>query len=93
MQILQTNIFKKRVKRLHFFEKKCLDKAVQTIIKEPFSGTQKSSDLSNLRVYKFKIKHQLMLLGYVFNAKAKKITLISLGGHENFYRDIKRNYN
>ncbi len=90
MHILQTNTFQKKVKRLYSFEKKHLDEAVKIIIKNPLSGSQKSSDLSNLRVYKFKIKHQLMLLGYISESKSKTITLIALGSHENFYRDIKR---
>ena len=90
MKVLQTNTFGRKVKRLHHTEKKKLDTAIKLILKDPFLGEVKKSDLAGIRVYKFKIQYQLMLLGYIFNSKKKTITLLAFASHENFYRDLKR---
>lgn len=60
-------------------------------MKEPTLGEQKKGDLSFIRAYKFKISKQLTLLGYSFNDGTLTLELMTLGSHENFYRDIKRN--
>ncbi len=57
---------------------------------EPLLGEQKKGDLSYLRVYKFKMVNQLTLLGYSFDDGELVLQLITLGSHENFYRDLKR---
>jgi hypothetical protein len=38
MQILQTNIFKKAVKKLHANQKICLDNAVKALVINPLLG-------------------------------------------------------
>ena len=88
--ILQTPTFRKTVKRLKPAQKKELDAAVKALIAKPLLGEQKKGDLGFLRVYKFKINKQLMLLGYSFNEGSLTLELLALGSHENFYRDIKR---
>ena len=47
-------------------------------------------DLSYLRVYKFKMVKQEMLLGYSYEDDAVVLELLNLGAHENLYRDMKR---
>lgn len=89
MRVLQTPTFKKAVKKLHDNQKKDLDKAVCRLIKDLTLGEQKKGDLSFLRVYKFKMAKQLALLGYSYDDGTIDLTLMALGSHENFYRDIK----
>ena len=90
MKIFQTRSFTKTVKKLHKNQKADLDKAVQSIIDDPKIGDQKSGDLSDVRVYKFKMVGQLMLLAYSYEDDVLTLTLLALGSHENFYRDLKK---
>ena len=90
MQILQTNLFHRAVKRLHKNQKKYLDKAVQKIINNPTLGEEKTGDLRGVRVYKFKIRNQITLLAYTYGNTKIILTLLALGTHENFYRDLKK---
>jgi len=70
MQIIQTNRFKKAVKKLN--------------------AQQKRGDLNFLQVYKFCMNNQLTLLAYSYEEQIITLTLLDVGSHENFYRDIKR---
>ncbi len=90
MNILQTPTFKKQIKKLHKNQKNILDKAVKTISNNPSIGTLKKGDLSNIQVYKFKMVKQLMLLAYEFHENKLLLILLTLGTHENFYRDLKK---
>jgi len=90
MKVLQTNSFKKAIKRLHKNQKADLDEAVKTIMDDPSIGDQKSGDLADVRVHKFKMVKQLMLLAYRYEDEVLTLTLLSLGSHENFYRDLKK---
>ena len=89
MQVLQTPTFKKAVKKLHSNQKADLDAAVKELIRNPLLGEQKKGDLAFLRVYKFKMVKQPTLLGYSYEDDRVVLELITLGSHENFYRDIK----
>lgn len=89
IQVLQTPSFKKAVKKLHVNQKKDLDKAVKELMNDPKLGEQKKGDLAFLRVYKFKMAKQLMLLGYSYQDRSIVLELIALNSHENFYRDLK----
>lgn len=53
-------------------------------------GEGKVGDLAGVRVYKFKINKQLALLAYTFEERTITLTLLALGQHENFYRELKR---
>lgn len=88
-QVLQTPTFKKAVKKLHANQKTDLDNAIRQLMNDPTLGEQKKSDLVFLRVYKFKMVNQLTLLGYSHDQDSITLELITLGTHENFYRDIK----
>jgi mRNA interferase RelE/StbE len=89
MQILQTPSFSRGVKKLHLNQKKALDKAIKAVSKNPEIGDPKVGDLEGVRVYKFTINDLKWLLAYEVVSK-KKIILLLLGPHENFYRDLKR---
>ena len=89
-RVVQTPSFKKAVKKLKPNQKQDLDAAVRELIADPMLGEQKKGDLAFLRVYKFKMSKQLTLLGYSYDDGALVLELITLGSHENFYRDLKR---
>ena len=59
------------MKKLPAQQKIELDNAVKTIVKNPYIGDLKKGNLSFLRVYKFQINKQLMLLGHHYK-KMKK---------------------
>jgi mRNA-degrading endonuclease RelE of RelBE toxin-antitoxin system len=88
IQVFQTPLFSKIKKKLKKNQIKDLDNAVREIIKNPEIGEQKKGDLSDVWVYKFRMVDRENLLAYQWDEKTR--TLISLGVHENFYRDIKK---
>ena len=90
MNIKQTNIFKRRVKKLHKTEKIALDKAVKEIVANPAIGEIKVGDLAGIQVFKYKFNTQLFLLAYEYIDDELLLTLIEHSTHENFYRDLKR---
>ncbi|MFN9816901.1 MAG: type II toxin-antitoxin system RelE/ParE family toxin, partial [Pseudanabaena sp.] len=75
-------------KKLNKNQIKDLDNAVREIIKNPEIGEQKKGDLADVWVYKFRMVDRENLLAYQWDEKTR--TLIALGVHENFYRDIKK---
>jgi len=90
MQIVQFPAFIKTVKKLHANAKQDLDEAIKELMKNPFAGELKKGDLTGVRVYKFSMVHQLTLLAYMYDESNENLTLLALGSHENFYRDLKR---
>jgi mRNA-degrading endonuclease RelE of RelBE toxin-antitoxin system len=88
--IIQTRRFARQYKKLSESTAKDLDNAVSLISQKSTLGEKKKGDLANLRVYKFKSKNQLYLLGYSLDDGLRLVYLEAVGTHENFYRDIKR---
>lgn len=88
IQVFQTPLFSKIKKKLKKNQIKDLDNAVREIIKNPELGEQKKGDLADVWVYKFRMVDRENLLAYQWDEKTR--TLIYLGVHENFYRDIKK---
>lgn len=89
LTILQTPSFAKAVKKLHAKEKTDLYSAVRALAANPILGELKKGDLSDIRIYKFIMVNQQTLLAYTFIDTQLLLTLLSLGAHENFYRDLK----
>lgn len=90
MTVVQTRTFANKVKKLHKLQKQALDRAIKKIIAEPAIGQLKVGDLSGVRVHKFKVKGQQFLLAYQYEQELVILTLLALGSHENFYRDLKK---
>lgn len=90
MNIAQTGRFSRIAKKLHPAEKSALDKAVKKIAASPELGDLKKGDLAGVRVYKFKIKTLQYLLAYTYDGELMLLTLLAIGPHENFYRDIRK---
>ncbi|WP_045094726.1 type II toxin-antitoxin system RelE/ParE family toxin [Legionella fallonii] len=91
LTIKQSNSFKKTVRKLPKQHKAILDEEVRKLVNNPVLGERKKGDLDFLRVHKFKLLNQEVLLGYMFEEDEIILTLLKLGTHENFYRDIKNN--
>ncbi len=89
MRILTTPTFDRVAKKLHRKQKAELDKAVAKISDDPEIGEGKVGDLAGVRVYKFRISKQEHLLSYRV-VDEDCIKLLTLGSHENYYRDLKR---
>lgn len=90
MKVLQTPTFAKQVKKLHKNQQADLNEAIHCILADPTIGDLKKGDLAGVRVYKFDMVHQLMLLAFEVDALDECIILLALGSHENFYRDLKK---
>lgn len=87
-QIAQRPAFKRAYKRLHANQREAVNSAIRMILAEPTSGVEKKGDLAGVRVFKFDCVHQTFLLAYICDDAL--CTLLSLGPHENFYRNLKR---
>lgn len=93
LRVLDTPTFNKAVKKLFPRDKKAVDEAIKKIANDPKLGEEKKGDLAGVFVYKFKINKQEVLLSYCQmpdKEYPEEIVLLSLGSHENFYRDLKR---
>ena len=69
--------------------RKELNKAEDHVAIDPSVGEEKKGDLKGIRVYKFNVLDQQILLAYKVNKNKKEIIFVACGGHENFYRDLK----
>ncbi|MEA3369585.1 MAG: type II toxin-antitoxin system RelE/ParE family toxin [Candidatus Ratteibacteria bacterium] len=72
-----------------FFRKK-LNEAEDQVALNPWIGEEKAGELKGIRVYKFKILDLLILLAYQVNKEEREVIFVAVGGHENFYRDLKQ---
>jgi mRNA-degrading endonuclease RelE of RelBE toxin-antitoxin system len=89
MKLSQTPTFARTVKKLHPNQKKALDKALRTISTSPTNGDPKVGDLAGVYIYKFKVENLEWLIAYRLVTKSQ-LKLLTVGPHENFYRDLKR---
>lgn len=81
--------FSRSLRRLHPNQKRALDKAVKAISENPQIGDAKIGDLNGVSVYKFRSNNNQWLLAYRI-ISPREITLLVVGPHENFYRDLKK---
>ena len=88
MEILQSLEFRKAYKKLHSNQRATVNEEIRKVIADPTIGEEKKQDLKGVFVHKFKLNNQLYLLAYTFGNAT--LTLLALGVHENFYRDLKR---
>jgi len=54
----------------------------------PDIGEEKRGDLKNIFVYKFMLQKTKYLLAYRIHSNI--LELITIGPHENYYRDLKK---
>lgn len=67
-----------------------VDRQVDRICVNPHEGEEKRGDLSGVLIHKFRLAGQLYMIAYLVDHAEKTVTLLALGGHESFYRDLKR---
>ena len=91
MTVLQTPGFARAVRKLHLNQKSDLDAAIRVLLVQPTIGNLKQGELAGIRVYKFSMNRQLTLVTYSCDESLSCLTLLALGSHENFYRDLKSN--
>src|SRR3989338_802392 len=65
------------------------DEAGSALLADPLAGEAKSGALKAIRVVKFKVGPQQLLLAYKFDEKRNIIEASAIGPHENFYRDLQ----
>jgi mRNA interferase RelE/StbE len=92
MRLFITASFLKATKKLHAPQKAILDAALKSISNDPLIGEAKVGDLVGIRIYKFRLSNEVCLLAYRILDK-ESIKLLTIGPHENFYRDLKRQEN
>ena len=85
------------VQKFHSIKKKLpptlreeIERQVDLICEDPSIGEQKTGDLKNVLVHKFSMAGQLYLLAYWADEQEMVVTLLAIGGHQNFYRDLKK---
>jgi mRNA interferase RelE/StbE len=67
-----------------------LDDQIRAIIADPLLGEAKTGDLAGVRVHKFGYYGRLYLIAYEVDDENAQILIYAVGGHENFYRDLKQ---
>jgi len=82
--------FKRIKKRLPSPLRIELDRQVRVICSDPRVGEAKTGDLQGVRVHKFSFLGQLYLLAYCVDESEEAVYFLAVGGHENFYRDLKK---
>ncbi len=90
MKVVQTSAFSRTIKKLHRIDKAAVDQAIRKIVSNTRIGAMKKGALAGVRVHKFKVTDKQYLLAYRHEKKPDTITLLALGSHENFYRDLSR---
>lgn len=89
IEVFESSKFTKQLKKLPDDELKAVEDEIERVIDDPEIGEQKKGDLSYLRVHKFKLNGQLVLLGYSWKEAELQLYLLSIGPHENFYDSLK----
>ncbi len=69
-------------------EKTAVDDAVRKLVADTGIGDMKKGGLAGVRVYKYKVADKQYLLAYRYEKKPDCMTLLALGSHELFYRDL-----
>jgi len=87
-EVIQSPLFARQKKKLKKNQIRKLDDAIRTIMSEPTVGTAKSGDLQGVRVYKYKLGNQLILLAY--EVEGTILYLYTFGSHQNFYRELSK---
>jgi hypothetical protein len=65
-----------------------IDEVVKAIMANPLIGEPKTGALKGVRVEKFKVGPQQLLVAYAFSAKTHTLEMLDVGPHENFYRGL-----
>ena len=95
MRISYKKPFARFIKKLNKSFQLTIEDRVLEICTDPGIGEQKTGDLREIWVYKFRFNTQEYLMAYRFRQFEKGAGLIwinfyQIGSHENFYSQLKR---
>lgn len=90
IDVFETRRFEKQMNKLSDSQREVVEDEIDYIIDNPEIGNKKKGDLSHLRVHKFKLDNQEVLLGYSMVQDKMELYLLSIGPHENFYTAMKK---
>ena len=82
--------FDRQYKKFYSKQQEIICQELIKVKTNPTIGELKKGSLSNIRVHKFKIHHQLYLLAYEQDSKNRIVYLYAIGTHEKFYEALKR---
>ncbi len=82
--------FNRIAKKLPPNVKKVLDEEVRRLAVDPYKGDQKRGALRGVLVEKFEAVNDQWLLAYRVREDDNVVQLLTIGQHENFYRDLNR---
>lgn len=89
VKVFETRRFEKALDKLPEAQLKVVEDEIENIIEDPEIGELKKGDLSHLRVHKFKMNKNQVLLGYSWFEDRLELYLLQIGPHENFYQKQK----
>ncbi len=87
-EVIQSPNFAKQKKKLKKKQIIKLDDAIRTIMGNPAIGDLKLGDLQGIRVFKYKVSKNQILLAY--EVIESTLYLYSFGSHQNFYRELSK---
>ncbi|NQU63527.1 MAG: type II toxin-antitoxin system RelE/ParE family toxin [SAR324 cluster bacterium] len=87
-EVIQSPNFAKQKKKLKKNQIKKLDDAIRAIMGNPSIGDAKLGDLQGIRVHKYNIGNNQILLAY--EVVESTLYLYSFGSHQNFYRELSK---
>ncbi len=87
-EVIQSPNFVKQKKKLKKNQIKKLDDAIRAIIENPTIGDTKFGDLQGIRVHKYKVSNNQILLAY--EVVESTLYLYSFGSHQNFYKELSK---
>ncbi|EPH9686472.1 type II toxin-antitoxin system RelE/ParE family toxin [Klebsiella michiganensis] len=90
IDVYQSRRFEKSLSKLPEAQLKIVEDEIDRVINDPLMGEMKKGDLNFLRVHKFQLNNQQVLLGYSWVEDKLELYLLSIGPHENFYTDQKK---
>lgn len=85
-----TPLFGCRKKRASEALRHAIDAAARTILDDPLVGEPKQGGLKGVRVYKFTHQGLTYLLAYSLQMRRRQVQFLTVGPHENFYRDLQK---
>ena len=88
MRVVASLQFLKKLKKMPKLRRAKVDAQIVRLQKTPDLGEEKKQDLAGVFVHKFKVNRQQLLLSY--RIVGDELQLITIGTHENYYRDLKR---
>jgi mRNA-degrading endonuclease RelE of RelBE toxin-antitoxin system len=90
IQVFESRRFEKALAKLSQPHLAAVEDEIEEIISNPEIGTSKKGDLAYLRVHKFNLDNQQVLLGYTWIDDRLELYLLHLAPHENFYINMKQ---